>query len=427
MFVIQTQGATVTLAEGDDDMRSGLVFIEVVLSAFAISSVHAQWVQANVGCGGPVSCFAASGGNLFAGTYSSTDTNGVYLSTNNGASWVPVGKGLANHYINSLVITDGNLLAGTYGGGTFLSTNNGSSWANSGLRGWSVTCFSQLPSTLFAGTDYGGVVSSSNNGASWSYPANNGLTIPVVCLAVSGTDLFAGGAGLFLSTNAAGSWKALSPNFPDSKVQSLAVIGTAIFAGTPDSGVYRSTDNGSTWTHVNNGLPNASIVSLAVSGTNIFAGMLGGVFLSTNSGESWREVNTGLPFVATGINRLGTIGASLFAASIADGVWRRPISEMLTAVKDNPHDIPNRFELMQNYPNPFNPSTIITYQLPTSCMVSIRVFDILGREVETLVNDRQNPGVHSVNFSSTNLPSGVYLYQLQAGTYHDAKTMLLLK
>ena len=90
-------------------------------------------------------------------------------------------------------------------------------------------------------------------------------------------------------------------------------------------------------------------------------------------------------------------------------------------------DIPNEFRLEQNYPNPFNPSTHIDYQLPVSAFVVLKVFDILGREVETLINKYQNAGNYSVEFSASNLPSGMYFYRLNTGTYHNTKKLLLLK
>ena len=79
------------------------------------------------------------------------------------------------------------------------------------------------------------------------------------------------------------------------------------------------------------------------------------------------------------------------------------------------------------YPNPFNLTTTIGYQLPTSSLVVLKVYDILGREVETLVNERQSAGIHSVRFNTTNLLGGVYFYRLEAGPYHDAKKLLLVR
>jgi hypothetical protein len=94
---------------------------------------------------------------------------------------------------------------------------------------------------------------------------------------------------------------------------------------------------------------------------------------------------------------------------------------------DASSEIAHSFELSQNYPNPFNPSTQIHYQLPASDFVALKVFDVLGREIETLVNERQNAGKHSVQFNASNLPSGLYFYRLEAGMNHDTKKFLLLK
>ncbi|MBE0551538.1 MAG: T9SS type A sorting domain-containing protein [Ignavibacterium sp.] len=92
----------------------------------------------------------------------------------------------------------------------------------------------------------------------------------------------------------------------------------------------------------------------------------------------------------------------------------------------------NSFMLFQNYPNPFNPSTIISYQLPVSGEVTLKVYDVLGREVETLVNEYRNTGNYEVEFNvaQESLPaiaSGIYFYQLKAGEYVQTKKMILLR
>ncbi len=97
--------------------------------------------------------------------------------------------------------------------------------------------------------------------------------------------------------------------------------------------------------------------------------------------------------------------------------------------------LPTEFALEQNYPNPFNPTTVISYQLPVASYVTLKVYDMLGQEVATLVNGARDAGYKSVQFSATNLPSGIYTYRLtarptdggQAGTYVEVKKMLLLK
>lgn len=91
------------------------------------------------------------------------------------------------------------------------------------------------------------------------------------------------------------------------------------------------------------------------------------------------------------------------------------------------NSLPVSFALHQNYPNPFNPNTTISYELPASCFVTLRVFDLLGREIITLVNKQQQAGRYGVNFNANALTSGIYFYSIQSGQYRDTKKMLLIR
>jgi len=114
--------------------------------------------------------------------------------------------------------------------------------------------------------------------------------------------------------------------------------------------------------------------------------------------------------------------------------FEKAFSFGITPVSDEP-SLPKAFALQQNYPNPFNPSTTIEYELPKASEVRLSVYDMLGREVSVLVNERMDAGVHEVKFDGSNLASGVYLYRLQArqidggqaGDYLDTKRFVLLK
>jgi len=85
------------------------------------------------------------------------------------------------------------------------------------------------------------------------------------------------------------------------------------------------------------------------------------------------------------------------------------------------------FELKQNYPNPFNPSTSLQYAIGSRQFVTLKVYDLLGREVATLVNEEKPAGEYEVEFNGSTLPSGIYFYQLKAGTFSETKKMILLK
>jgi hypothetical protein len=89
--------------------------------------------------------------------------------------------------------------------------------------------------------------------------------------------------------------------------------------------------------------------------------------------------------------------------------------------------VPDEYLLEQNYPNPFNPSTSIKYQMPENGFVTIKVYDMLGNEVATLVNEIQEAGNHSVEFDAATVSSGIYFYIMQAGNFTQTKKMTLLK
>ncbi len=112
----------------------------------------------------------------------------------------------------------------------------------------------------------------------------------------------------------------------------------------------------------------------------------------------------------------------------ADGYLIRLVPEKPVSVEDDKEKIVNHnFELKQNYPNPFNPSTVIQYQIPESGFVTLKVYDILGNEVATLINRKQKAGSYNINFNASALSSGIYFYQLKTGKYVDTKKMILLR
>ena len=91
-----------------------------------------------------------------------------------------------------------------------------------------------------------------------------------------------------------------------------------------------------------------------------------------------------------------------------------------------PPGLPGEFQLFQNYPNPFNPSTTIAYELPKASIVQLTVYDILGRELKTLVNELKQAGRYEATFNASHLASGVYMYRLKAGSFVETKKLLWL-
>ena len=206
-----------------------------------------------------------------------------------------------------------------------------------------------------------------------------------------------------------------------SYVTAFVVSGTNLFAGTSGAGVFLSTNNGASWTVVNN---SNSAYAVVASGTNLFASIGGTVFLSTDNGTSWTDVNTGL---TESVLSLVVFGTNIFAGTSDGGVWRRPLSEMITSVEQLSTNLPTNFYLSQNFPNPFNPSTTIGYQLAQGSKVTLKVYNVLGKEILTLIDEYKPRGRYEKEFSAVKLPSGVYFYQLSAGSFVETKKMLLIK
>ncbi|HEY5123724.1 MAG TPA: T9SS type A sorting domain-containing protein [Ignavibacteria bacterium] len=99
----------------------------------------------------------------------------------------------------------------------------------------------------------------------------------------------------------------------------------------------------------------------------------------------------------------------------------------LTEIKSLNSEIPDRFSLLQNYPNPFNPRTVVRFQLSVVSNVVLKVYDVMGREVQTLVNEKLSAGTYEVKFDGSMLTSGVYFYKMQTGDFSETKKMILMK
>ena len=110
-----------------------------------------------------------------------------------------------------------------------------------------------------------------------------------------------------------------------------------------------------------------------------------------------------------------------------DGTIRFSDAVHVFGLMDVPHERPAGFSLFQNFPNPFNPSTTIKYELPNSSEVRLSLYDLLGREVSTLVNERRDAGVHEARFDGSGLSSGVYFYRIEAGSFVQTRKLILLR
>jgi hypothetical protein len=132
-----------------------------------------------------------------------------------------------------------------------------------------------------------------------------------------------------------------------------------------------------------------------------------------------------------GSSNISVMGQSFVGEASGNGIHLRSgfggFGSAMTSVKAPQEQIPLVYTLSQNYPNPFNPTTIISYELPIGGRINLKIYDLLGREVATLVDGQMEAGTHRVSFDASRVASGVYFYRIQAGSFTATKKLVLLK
>ena len=410
-----------------------------ILLVIYISSTQAQWVQTALpGSSLGAMTFLTNGSLLYAGT-----NNGIYVTRDSSKTWQAAMTGLTSTYVMSLGVSGTTLFAGTSLSSpyVFASSDSGATWSNvsSSAVTTSVYALASIGTDMFAGTYGSGVYHSTNYGASWT-AANTGLgNLFVWCFTVSGQGLYAGtyGSGIFRSTDKGTSWTALAGSgLTTANITTLMVNGSKIIAGTWDGGVFSSSDSGAHFTARNNGLTNMNINALIMipkngGGNYLAAGGAGGVFLSPDSGTTWNGINTGFDMSKIYVSALAVSGNYLLAGTTTPvnhiGLWRRSLSDVITKVQQPADELPVNFMLSQNYPNPFNPATTFSFSIPSRSFVLLKIYDLLGREVATIVSEEMSAGSYSRQWDAAKMSSGVYFYRLQAGSYTQTKKLVLLR
>jgi hypothetical protein len=200
-------------------------------------------------------------------------------------------------------------------------------------------------------------------------------------------------------------------------------IWTKTFGGVNDEegfSVWQTTDGGYVVTGYTNsfgaGQKDVWLIKTDENGDSLWTKTLGGI--NDDEGKSIQQTSDGGYIVSGYTKSFGAGGADIWLIKLE--------SDIVGVDKSNQH-LPKSYIILNNYPNPFNPNTKIRYTVPQYSKVVIKVFDVLGREIETLVNDEKPMGTYELTWIAENLPSGVYFYQLQAGSFVETKKMVLMK
>ena len=397
-----------------------------------------SWMQTLQDCS--VSSIGSNGNNIFAGT----QWPGICRSTNNGITWTPLTTDTNYIGAGALAISGNNIFAGGLanygGGGVSLSSDNGQNWTpkNNGIDFLNVSSLLIYQDYIIAGTydnSQGNDITNTSSKRKQFPRINNYKQLirqtktynPINSSTLRGTM-----GGIYVSEDNGDNWIKFNDGLTSTNIISLSTCNSYIVAGT-DSGIFILPPESPRWIP-SLGPKNNNVTCFAVSGNNIFAGTYGnsfygtvgiGIFLSKDYGSTWLPVNDSLQNL--NILSMAINGDNLYAGTAGNGIWCRPISEMVTNIKNENNIEIKQYSLLQNYPNPFNPSTTIKYQIPKPGIVTLKVYDILGKEVDRLVNEFQQQGRYSVNFDASKLASGVYIYRIKSNDYVSSKKMMLIK
>lgn len=307
-------------------------------------------------------------------------------------------------------------------GTVYKSTDSGLNWAPKGSSMGVIVAMTSLGNDLYVTTTTGGVFKSSDNGENWAQ-SNNGILNSFPFNDWPGEEVWSMGGKLYfysqsgafyVSSDAATSWEKWTQTFVPG-----GTVGLRSF--------YR---NGS---HL--------YFRLAVFNFTLLR-WEEKIFFTADEGTTLVDITDNLSVTGMG-EKVIEFNNYLYVAypGTQEKFYRRNTSSFVTDVEET-EIIPSGFELMQNYPNPFNPSTTIKYTIHTptfgapsregntsNVFVTLSVYDLLGRNVATLVNEVQSPGNYSVEFNTQNkdISSGIYFYKLQAGSQFITKKMLLMK
>jgi Secretion system C-terminal sorting domain len=205
-----------------------------------------------------------------------------------------------------------------------------------------------------------------------------------------------------------------------------------LYAGTYGGGIYKKT--GSTWSGFStpNGLGGSSAFVTAVDSSgalwagfstlNGFNYLWHGIYYTTDNGSSWNYA--GLDSIS--VRALVVYGDTVYAVTYNDGLYALTKNGGANGIRAST-STPNTFALSQNYPNPFNPTTNLQFTIGSAQLVSLKVYDVLGREVSTVIHEKLNPGSYTVPWNASSFSSGVYFYRLESGNFVQTKKMILMK
>lgn len=353
---------------------------------------------------------------------------------------------------------NGGLGRSTNGGSTFYGGTSGLTGAGTSMTNWMTPYIldKNNPTTLYAGTYM--IHRSTNAMQSWvaiSPDLTNGHiqnlgTITTVDVSKSNPNVIYCGtddANVWVTTNGGSAWTKINNGLPYRWVTRVTIhpdsanVCYVTLSGykvdSTGSHIYRTSNYGASWISIKGNLPDAPINEVIIDPLDyrtLYIGTDIAVMYTSNLGNTWQVLGTGFP------SNIPCHDLTLHDASRTLYVWTHgrscfKISLPFVGINNNQNQLPENFVLYQNYPNPFNPETNIKFEIPSfaeNADVKIKIFDILGKEIQTIDIHKVKSGINQIKYEVPNLASGVYFYKLLVSFenkefYSPSKKMLMIK
>ena len=424
-------------------MKSYVVVIAAsVFASILTSQGYAQWAVHNSGI--PTDdqiVLAAVNDTVCWGVTRATGARYVTKTTNGGVSWVASNHDSLSPFV-SIAATGVNTAWIASEAAIYTTTNGGSNWARQLATGTMlIVRFFDSNNGVCIGDGANGsaeIYTTINKGTTWN-PVESANIPPLVAEGFIPDNAFVRGNTIWVPTNGGSLYKSTDRGLNWGVVRSVVGIGgsfcafrdpqNGLLSGSLAGTVKRTSDGGASWTPTESMPQGISTLFMSyIPGTNgsymitsgTSHGPSTGSAYTLDNGATWATVDHALHGKAAFVSP--SVGWSWGGA---DTIYKWTGPDL--PVHGESSQLKNRFELSQNYPNPFNPTTEIRYQVPGASLVTLKVFDMLGSEVSTLVNEWKPAGSFTVKFNATGLASGVYLYKLEAKDFLSTKKLILLR
>ncbi|HWQ81346.1 MAG TPA: YCF48-related protein [Ignavibacteria bacterium] len=367
----------------------------------------------------------------------------VLRTTNKGQNWTNVSGTIPTTLaLYNIFAWDANLaiVTGVSGANTsiYQTSNGGTTWtlANTHAGFGDDLYMSSATDAYFIGDPIAGnwdLLKSTNGGLNWAtwatLPTTNTSGTYNNAAYFQGTQVWFESVGLstiHYSSNMGANWTSQTISLGEITAIYFTSATRGLAGGASTTpGLLSTTNSGTNWSSITSPYPTSSISGIVGAGSTWWVSQQGlGISISTNDGTSFSTAYTAPAGNFYHLTK-SRAGATLWAVRSNGGISRygAPIIGINPVTGTTPVD----YILSQNYPNPFNPVTKINFALPKSGLVSMKIYDILGQEVATLVNEVKNAGNYSVDFDASKLSSGIYFYKISVNDFTDVKKMTLIK